>query len=537
MPKTVTSELAAHLQEETTTLATLWKVTRKDGTVFRFTDHDSDIVRGGERFRASVGYDSTAVTNSVGLSVDNLDVRGFLEDSSLTDPDLRAGKFDFADVRIELVNYEAPDDGAIALRRGTFGEVTITDTGEFQTELRGLAQQYSQRIGKVYSPSCRADLGDSACKVGIDPPLAPRGESLSASPESPRDQGGRVTYVLSGLAGLADGGLNTDFEFGDLTGWTTVSGNPAVITDGAKSGDSYLRGADEAGSGYVVEQVFDLSVEVNTTAVDNGDTVFDYESWSVNKDADANDSVSIKVDFLDLSDNLLSTAVDTGDFSPGSEWVSTSTKDAAVPAGTRKVRVTLTGTLDDSEEAGTCGGAHDIVTGAVRDLTVASDTWETRKDTIFKVVQGGVTSETRVKPDTTPGARTADGGVIVEAERAWKRFATVTSVSDDRTFRIDVAEDRAANDGWFALGAVFFETGNNAGTVYEIRDWTASTNEVTLFLPAAYSVQADDRLTIYPGCGKLLKEFCRDKFSNVRNFRGEPFVPGQDALLQTPKRN
>jgi hypothetical protein len=48
MPKILTSAMRAHLDLETTRLAAIWRITRKDGAQFFFTDHDRDIVFGGE---------------------------------------------------------------------------------------------------------------------------------------------------------------------------------------------------------------------------------------------------------------------------------------------------------------------------------------------------------------------------------------------------------------------------------------------------------------------------------------------------------
>jgi uncharacterized phage protein (TIGR02218 family) len=42
-----------------------------------------------------------------------------------------------------------------------------------------------------------------------------------------------------------------------------------------------------------------------------------------------------------------------------------------------------------------------------------------------------------------------------------------------------------------------------------------------------------DIFTIIAGCDKTLA-ICRDKFDNIINFRGDPFVPGTDALLDYP---
>jgi uncharacterized phage protein (TIGR02218 family) len=81
----------------------------------------------------------------------------------ITAPDLLAGKYDFAEVEIFIVNYMDISQGRMLLRRGRLGEVTMQkDT--FIAELRGLAESLQQTIGELYQPSCRAILGDSECK-------------------------------------------------------------------------------------------------------------------------------------------------------------------------------------------------------------------------------------------------------------------------------------------------------------------------------------------------------------------------------------
>jgi hypothetical protein len=48
--------MRAHLDAETTRLAAIWRITRKDGAQFFFTDHDRDIVFSGEVYRADAGF-------------------------------------------------------------------------------------------------------------------------------------------------------------------------------------------------------------------------------------------------------------------------------------------------------------------------------------------------------------------------------------------------------------------------------------------------------------------------------------------------
>ncbi len=167
--KTVSPALASHLAGSVTTLATCWRITRTDGVVFRFTDHDRGLVVDSELYEASAGYSRTAIANDAGMGVDNLDVEGVFDSAAVTEAELRAGLFDRAEVRIFLVNWADPSMGILRLRRGWFGEAVLTEQGVFRTELRGLTQALSQRIGELYSPECRADLGDHRCRVPIWP--------------------------------------------------------------------------------------------------------------------------------------------------------------------------------------------------------------------------------------------------------------------------------------------------------------------------------------------------------------------------------
>ena len=80
MPKILTPAMRAHLDAETTRLAAIWRITRKDGAQFFFTDHDRDLVFGGNTYLAATGFDRTAISNDLTFAVDNLDLVG------ITDP-------------------------------------------------------------------------------------------------------------------------------------------------------------------------------------------------------------------------------------------------------------------------------------------------------------------------------------------------------------------------------------------------------------------------------------------------------------------
>ncbi len=103
--KSVSPELAAHLDGEVTTLATCWRLERTDGWVRGFTDHDQPLVIDGLTYVAATGFLPSAIKSGADLSVDNLDVEGFLDDEALTAEDLSAGLFDGAKIDIFLVNW------------------------------------------------------------------------------------------------------------------------------------------------------------------------------------------------------------------------------------------------------------------------------------------------------------------------------------------------------------------------------------------------------------------------------------------------
>lgn len=166
--KTVSAALAAHLAGEVTTLATCWRLERTDGWVRGFTDHDQPLVIDGLTYVAATGFLPSAIKSGADLSVDNLDVDGFLDDDALKAEDLTAGLFDGARIDIFLVNWADLSQGRVLLRRGWLGEVKRADN-RFSAEIRGIANRLQQVAGKLYSRLCRTDLGSAECKVVLGP--------------------------------------------------------------------------------------------------------------------------------------------------------------------------------------------------------------------------------------------------------------------------------------------------------------------------------------------------------------------------------
>ncbi|KPP87240.1 MAG: protein of unknown function (DUF2163) [Rhodobacteraceae bacterium HLUCCA08] len=154
--------LIDHLQSGATTVCRCWAVTRRDGWVRGFTDHDRDLSFEGVTFRAETGLSARALVQATGLSVDNTEAMGALSDAAVTEADITAGRFDGAEVRAWLVNWADPADRMLRFA-GTLGEMRRVG-GAFHAELRGLTQALNRPQGRTYQTMCSAVLGDGACR-------------------------------------------------------------------------------------------------------------------------------------------------------------------------------------------------------------------------------------------------------------------------------------------------------------------------------------------------------------------------------------
>ena len=163
--KALPEGLQAHLDSGATTLCWCWRLSRRDGVTFGFTDHDRDLTFDGTTFEATAGFSASEIKDSVGLSVDNLEVESAITSHRLSEDDLAAGLYDDARVEIFRVNWNAPEQ-RVLMRAGSLGEVSRSGT-VFRAEVRGLAHYLQQPKGRLFQYQCDADLGDARCGVDL----------------------------------------------------------------------------------------------------------------------------------------------------------------------------------------------------------------------------------------------------------------------------------------------------------------------------------------------------------------------------------
>jgi len=113
---------------------------------------------------------------------------------------------------------------------------------------------------------------------------------------------------------------------------------------------------------------------------------------------------------------------------------------------------------------------------------------------------------------------------------------TIATTSDNRRFTVAGLESFA--DNWFTNGKLTFTSGANAGRAMEIKRHGVSSLGVSIELWQAMSedVAIADSFSITAGCDKQFST-CKTKFANTANFRGFPYMPGNDTVVSVATQN
>ena len=213
--RTLDPGLAVHLESGATTLANCWKITRGDGSVLGFTDHDLTLSFDGVDFVPAHGLDGGEAAQKLGPQVSTAEVVGVLHSAAITEDDILLGRYDGAEVETWRVNWRQPAE-RLLLRRASIGEI-VREDGVFRAELRSGQQALNVPAGRLYQALCDAELGDTRCGVNLEDPTY-RAEAVVLEV---RD---RHHLAINGVGGFAEGW----FGFGTAQ-WS--SGRRIGLTD------------------------------------------------------------------------------------------------------------------------------------------------------------------------------------------------------------------------------------------------------------------------------------------------------------------
>lgn len=210
------------------------KIKRTDGTIYGFTENTEDIAFDLGDGDGEITYqyvDTIGIKGDIqhrsGLAVDGETVAGILSDSNVTEDDVQAGLFDFAECVLFSVIFDDLDAGARIHRSGWLGEIKLSD-GLYESELRGLRQALGQRIVELFTPGCRANLGDERCGVPLTPIEWPANTAVDAATAF---SGCTLAAQAAGTYQPADLRNSTVFKPSVENGWwfvVTVSGTTAA---------------------------------------------------------------------------------------------------------------------------------------------------------------------------------------------------------------------------------------------------------------------------------------------------------------------
>ncbi|SDR39849.1 DUF2163 domain-containing protein [Pseudovibrio sp. Tun.PSC04-5.I4] len=166
--KKLVEGLTAHLASGTTTLCWCWRLTRGDGVVFGFTDHDLTLQFDGTSFEPETGLIPSELRVSSGLAVDAQEAEGVLSSDRISESDIFAGLWDNASVEVWRVNWQNAEE-RVLMRRGSIGQIRRGKTA-FVAEVRSMAHVLEQSVGRTFQNACDATLGDTRCKVNLETP-------------------------------------------------------------------------------------------------------------------------------------------------------------------------------------------------------------------------------------------------------------------------------------------------------------------------------------------------------------------------------
>lgn len=534
--KDLSDALRARIKLGVTTLCTCLSITRRDGAAFFFTDHDEVVDTGGMPHQPVNSFSRTSVQTSSELEVDSLEIRGILNSDGVTREDVASGLFDFAEVSVYVVDYENPALGRISLRTGWLGEVVMNEDYTFEAEARGLTQVLTYRIGEPYAPECRANLGDSRCKV----PLIPRRWQATTSYR----EGDAVLGVINGASNYAalsfengsfedDAGQEprtapTDWATkGDADGrWGFTSSADGV--SGPKTGSVFAYHTNRAGGTSTVgriTQTLDLNGQaIDLEGIDTGLCRLVAGVWAVCLSNVA--TVRLEVAAVSASGGSLVIFNSGGRKFGEDRWSRIEAANVLIPAGTRK----LTFLLETSKKRDhTYGGGFDAINAAINYPDGTYGSADQFGDVCFVARTAGVSGASEPAFSSLIGDETLDGTVRWKTVKAWAKVDTArAAAADNRSFVPNAVTDP---EGYYDGGLISWETGRNAGRTQEVKTWKGG--RITLFQRPYYLIRPGDRFVLRPGCDKR-RITCFEKFGNVVNMRAEPDVPGQDEYYKTP---
>jgi uncharacterized phage protein (TIGR02218 family) len=182
------------------------------------------------------------------------------------------------------------------------------------------------------------------------------------------------------------------------------------------------------------------------------------------------------------------------------------------------------------------GGTMDVLAGKMGEIIIQDGEYTCEFRSLSQRLQQEIidlTQATCRAPQFGDPLTCASGGLIgVHALSFYQRTGQTVHTQNGTGTGFTVADTGDGTD-YFDYGKATFTSGLNKGIAREIKTSPLSGGYYTFNMAEAFpfAIAPGDTLTLEAGCDRNFST-CVDKFGNNLNFRGEPFVPGNDTLIK-----
>lgn len=104
-----------------------------------------------------------------------------------------------------------------------------------------------------------------------------------------------------------------------------------------------------------------------------------------------------------------------------------------------------------------------------------------------------------------------------------------TGIDPTKPFTVFTDTNLNKENDWFTNAYIKWLTGNNKGIETKVKSY--KNDIITLSLGMPFEIDVNDTYLIYSGCDKSFTT-CKEKFSNVRNYKGFPYIPNADEMVK-----
>ena len=146
--------------QELETVATYWRIYRRDGVTLGFTAHDADLWFEGILHQAAPGMMPAAIRRTAGFEVDSAEIQGAITHDAIASADLLAGRYDQARIVVGVVDWQTLEHQPIY--SGVMGAVSDEADG-FVAQLQSRKSALQRDPTPRTSPTCRANFCGLGC--------------------------------------------------------------------------------------------------------------------------------------------------------------------------------------------------------------------------------------------------------------------------------------------------------------------------------------------------------------------------------------